>query len=78
MKINKTHWDEWVLSSAVHPEIAKLNVQTINKVEGYSPSSLLHDLLHPNPKRTNSGRLEASGVRQFNKCLDTSETWGVR
>ncbi|MGK7895241.1 MAG: DUF3854 domain-containing protein, partial [Xenococcus sp. (in: cyanobacteria)] len=75
MKINKTHWDELVLSSAVHPEIVQLNVQSINKVEGYSPSSLLFDLLHPNPKRNNSGRLEAAALRQFDNCLETSGWW---
>ena len=76
MKINQTHLDEWVINSAVHQEIAKLNVQSINKVEGYSPSSALFDLLHPPPNRINSGRLDASGVRQFDNYLKTSETWG--
>ncbi len=75
MKINQTHRDEWVVNSEVHPEIVKLNVQTINKVEEYTTESLLFDLLHPNPKRTNSGRLDASGLRQFDNCLETSGWW---
>ena len=75
MKINQIHLDEWVINSAVLQEIATLNVQSINKVEGYSPSSILFDLLYPNPKRTNSGRLDASGLRQFENCLETSGWW---
>ena len=75
MKINQTHWDEWVINSAVLQEIVTLNVHSINKVEGYSPSSLLFELLNPNPKRTNSGRLDASGLRQFDNCLETSGWW---
>jgi len=73
--INQTHLNEWTIASAVLQEIVQLNVQSINKVEGYSPSSLLFDLLHPNPKRLNSGRLDASGVRQFDNCLETSGWW---
>ena len=75
MKIHQTHFNEWTIHSLVHQEIFKLNVQSINKVEGYSPSSLLHDLLYPNPKRNNSGRLDAAGLRQFDNCLDTSGWW---
>ncbi|NER01456.1 MAG: DUF3854 domain-containing protein, partial [Okeania sp. SIO3C4] len=75
MKINQIHLDEWVINSAVLQEIATLNVQSINKVEGYSPSSILFDLLYPNPKRTNSGRLDTSGLRQFENCLETSGWW---
>ncbi|NEQ77930.1 MAG: DUF3854 domain-containing protein [Okeania sp. SIO2C9] len=75
MNINQTHLAEWVIKSAVLQEIVNLNVHSINKVEGYSPSSLLFDLLHPNPKRINSGRLDASGVRQFDNCLETSGWW---
>ena len=73
--INQTHLAEWVIKSAVLQEIANLNVRSINKVEGYSPSSILFDLLHPNPNRTNSGRLDASGLRKFDNCLESSGWW---
>ena len=70
--INQNHWEEWVLDSAVNPEIVSLNVTSINKQEEYSLSSKIFDLLYPNPKRTNSGRLEKAGIRQFNKCSESS------
>ena len=56
--INQNHWEEWVLDSAVNPEIVSLNVTSINKQEEYSLSSKIFDLLYPNPTRTNSGRLD--------------------
>jgi len=76
MKINQTHFQEWTTESAVHPEIVKLNVQSFKKHEDWSPDCKLFDFLTPNPKRTNSGRLDADGLRKYDKCLDSSG-WGV-
>ncbi len=70
--INQNHWEEWVLDSAVNPEIVSLNVTSINKQEEYSLSSKIFDLLYPNPTRTNSGRLDTAGLRQFDKCSESS------
>ncbi|NET46492.1 plasmid replication protein, CyRepA1 family [Okeania sp. SIO2B3] len=74
--INQTHFQEWTTESAVHPEIVKLNVQSFSKHEDWSPDCKLFDFLTPNPKRTNSGRLDAGGLRKYDKCLDSSG-WGV-
>ncbi|NEN88481.1 MAG: DUF3854 domain-containing protein [Okeania sp. SIO3H1] len=76
MKINQNHFQEWTTESAVHPEIVKLNVQSFSKHEDWSPDCKLFDFLTPNPKRTNSGRLDAGGLRKYDKCLDSSG-WGV-
>ncbi|NES64015.1 MAG: DUF3854 domain-containing protein [Okeania sp. SIO2D1] len=73
--INQNHLQEWTEESAVHRDIVDINVHSINRQKNWSPDCELFDLLTPNPKRTNSGRLDAAGLKKYDKCLETSGWW---
>jgi hypothetical protein len=59
--ITESHWNEWVIDSAVDPELTSLNVISLSGYEPYD--RLLYGL--PNSERRNDGRLRDRWLRRY-------------
>ena len=67
--LNPSHFQEW-RSSAVHPDIIELNVESLSGDAAYE--SLLYGL--PDSERLNNGRLATGWLRKYNH-LDDGGWW---
>ena len=61
LHIQKSHWNEWVIDSAVDPELTSLNVVSLSEFEPYD--RLLYGLL--DSERRNDGRLRDKWLRRY-------------
>ena len=59
--ISESHWNEWVMDSAVDPELTSLNVVSLSGFEPYD--RLLYAL--PESERRNDGRLRDKWLRRY-------------
>ena len=66
--IQSTHFQEWVKGSGVSKDIVQLNLVSVSGEEVF-------DLLYPEPKRLNGGRLNSSYLNKFETCKDSSGWW---
>ena len=73
--ISESHLQEWVLRSGVFPAIVLKNIKTIEKGSELSLQSELFQLLYPEPKRLNAGKLDSYHLKKFEDCLKTSGWW---
>ena len=61
LHIKESHWNEWVIDSAVDPELTSLNVVSLSGFEPYD--RLLYGL--PDSERRNGGRLRDKWLRRY-------------
>lgn len=59
--ITESHWNEWVIDSAVNPVLTSLNVVSLSKFEPYD--RLLYAL--PDSERRNGGRLRNKWLKRY-------------
>ena len=62
--ITESHWNEWVIDSAVDPDLTSLNVVSLSDYEPLE--RLLYGL--PDSARRNDGRLRDKWLRRYAHC----------